>query len=145
MKITRKQIRKIIKEALITEAGRFTSLMPKYSPWAEVATFFEELGDGMWKYKMTNSGATFKLPDHRGEDFGYYVLVEYDYGVYKMKWIQRVPTNENPYVKVIRPKNGWEVETRPRDIKNAVDEIMYDIATHEAEPENWSPGAGNAN
>ena len=145
MKITRRQIRKIIKETLITEAGRFSSRMPKRGPMAEVGDAFEELGGGMWKYKMTAAGGTFQLPDHRGEDFGYYVMVEYNRGTYKMKWIQRVPTNENPYVKVIRPRNGWEVESISRDIKNAVDEIMYDIAMHEAEPENWSPGAGNAN
>ena len=144
MKITRRQIRKIIKETLITEAGRFSSRMPKSGPMAEVAPFFEELGGGMWKYKLTSTGGTFKLPDHRGEDFGYYVMVEYNRGTYKMRWIQRVPTKERPYVKVIRHNHGWEVESISRDIKNAVDEIIYDIATHEAEPENWSPGAGNA-
>lgn len=143
MKITRRQIRKIIKETLITE-GRFTSRMPKTGPMSEVAPFFEKLGGGIWKYKLTSTGATFKLPDHRGEDFGYYVMVEHYRGVYKFKWIQRVPTNERPYVKVIRPRNGWEVDSIPQDIRNAVDEIIYDIAQHEADPESWSPGAGNA-
>lgn len=159
MKITKKQlkriireeysrlkIRELIKESLITEAGRFTSMMPKTGPMAEVAPFFEELGGGMWKYKLTSTGATFKLPDHRGEDFGYYVMVDHYRGVYKFKWIRREPTTSGRRsdVRVIRPKNGWEVGSIPRDIKNAVDEIMYDIATHEAEPENWTPGAGNA-
>jgi hypothetical protein len=144
MKITRRQIRKIIKETLITE-GYFTSRMPKTGPMAEVGPFFEELGGGMWKYKMTNTGATFQLPAGDNPDLGYYVMVEHYRGTYKMKWIQRVKTNEYPYVKVIRPRNGWEVESIPRDLKNAVDEIIYDIARHEAEPENWSPGAGNTN
>jgi len=147
MKITRKQIRKIIKETLITEAGRFSSRMPKRGPMAEVAPFFEELGDGQWKYKLTTNGATFKLPDHRGEDFGYYVQVEFYRGTYKFKWIRREPTpgGRGSDVRVVRPKNGWEVDSIPRDLKNAVDEIIYDIANHEAEPENWTPGAGNAN
>ena len=145
MKITKRQLRRIIKETLIIE-GYFTSRMPKRGPMAEVGKFFGELGDGMWKYKMTNNGATFQLPTaDDNPDLGYFVMVEHNRGVYKMKWIQRVKTNEYPYVQVIRPKNGWEVDSIPRDIKNAVDEIMYDIARHEAEPENWSPGAGNSN
>ena len=144
IKITRRQIRKIIKETLITE-GYFTSRMPKRGPMAEVGKFFEELGDGMWKYKMTNNGATFQLPTGDNPDHGYFVMVEYNRGIYNMRWIQRVPTNERPYVKVIRPRNGWEVDSIPRDIRNAVDEIIYDIAQHEADPESWSPGAGNAN
>ena len=144
MKITRKQLRRIIKEALIKEAGRFTSRMPKRGPMAEVAIFFEELGDGMWKYKMTPGGATFQLPNTSNPDLGYYVQVDYNRGMYNMKWIARegLPGGR---VRVIRPKNGWEVESVPRDLKNAVDEIMYDIATHEADRENWTPGAGNAN
>tara|TARA_E500000331_G_scaffold306351_1_gene310602 strand:+ start:216 stop:653 length:438 start_codon:yes stop_codon:yes gene_type:complete len=145
MKITRRQIRKIIKETLITEAGRYTSRMPKTGPLSEVARFFEELGDGMWKYKLTSKGGTFQLPTGDNPDLGYFVMVEHNHGVYKMNWIQRVKTNEYPYVQVIRPRNGWEVDSIPRDIKNAVDEIIYDIANHEAEPENWSPGAGNKN
>ena len=125
--------------------SRFTSRMPMRGPMAEIGAAFEELGDGMWKYKMTGSGGTFQLPTGDNPDHGYFVMVEYNRGIYNMRWIQRVPTNERQYVKVIRPRNGWEVESVPRDIKNAVDEIMYDIARHEAEPENWSPGAGNAN
>ena len=145
MKITRRQIRKIIKETLITEAGSFSSRMPKSGPMAEVATFFEELGYGEWRYKMTATGGTFQLPAGGHSDLGYFVMVEYNRGIYKMKWIQRVAINERPYVKVIRPRNGWEVDSIPRDIRNAVDEIIYDIAQHEADPESWSPGAGNAN
>ena len=138
MKITRRQLRQIIKEA-----GSYTSRMPKTGPMSQLARFFEELGDGMWKFKLTPQGATFQLPTFDNQDHGYFVLVTFEYGVYKMKWIKREKTNEYPYVRVIRPRNGWEVYSVPRDLRNAVDEIIYDITKHEAEPESWSPGAGN--
>ena len=145
IKISRRQIGKIVREALVTEAGQYYSRMPKSGPMAEVGKFFEELGGGMWKYKLTSQGGNFQLPTGDNPDLGYFVIVEHNRGIYKMKWIQRVKTNEYPYVKVIRPQNGWEVDSIPRDIKNAVDEIIYDIARHEAEPKSWSPGAGNSN
>ena len=129
--------------------------------WSSLADSFKNLIHQNGKPITTTTYTKVALMDHTEDDSSYdyldnedhpllsdtsnFVMVEHNRGIYKMKWIQRVKTNEYPYVQVIRPKNGWEVDSIPRDIKNAVDEIMYDIANHEAEPENWSPGAGNAN
>ncbi len=127
MKITKRQLRRVINEAL-----KYSSRGPSKGPMAEVWRYFEDLGG--WRYKLTSNGATFMLPTSSSDqEHGYFVFVSYQRGEYTMRWIKRVPTSEYPYSKVLRPQNGWVVGSVPKEIKVAVDEIAYDIATHETD------------
>ena len=127
MKITRKQLRNIIKEI------RFTTRGPATGPFAEVWTFFDTGEGWQWKTKSSDEATAFLPTNGGGPDgsLGYYVKIEHKMGTYSMSWTRRVEL-PGRRVKVIRPQNGWTVDGIPSKIKTAVDEINYDIAKHEA-------------
>ena len=138
MKITRRQLRRIIKEitigpdgAGIPTGGRMSTRGPGPGPFAEVWPYFEERDEGWkWKTKSSDEGLAF-LPIHGSEDLGYYVKIDHHMGAYDMSWTKRIELPDRR-VKVISPQNGWAVGATPNEIKTAVDEINYDISQHEA-------------
>ena len=167
MKITRKQLRKIIKEAMGSDADALNQIknrekmigrgmdmgtMPfnpnwdydtkptsTYKPKAGFGTmkmvkpFFDEFGFD-WKTK-TSHDATASMKWDNGQS-GYFVKIEFDGAVYKMKWLKREkvkkPQRGGPYVNVSDWSETWEVEPTEKAIKTAVDEINYEIAEDEA-------------
>ncbi|OUU74775.1 MAG: hypothetical protein CBC29_06500 [Methylococcaceae bacterium TMED69] len=132
MKITKRQLRRIIKETLVTESLRVTW------PFQEIADYFQERG-----YKATKAhagdargSARFQLPitiKGGSRDLGYYVDVKYEYGTFYFYWFLRTK-QPNGRIKVMRPGGGkprWEVEYRESDLKVVMDEIDYEISVHD--------------
>tara|TARA_B100001094_G_scaffold331069_1_gene398209 strand:+ start:1337 stop:1750 length:414 start_codon:yes stop_codon:yes gene_type:complete len=127
MKITRKQIRNLIKEI------RFTTRGPSEGPFAMVWSYFDAGEGWQWKTKSSEEATAFLPTGDGGPDgsLGYYVKIEHKMGTYNMSWTKRVEL-PGRRVKVIRPQNGWAFGSVPNEIKTAVDEINYDITKHEA-------------
>ena len=134
MKITRRQIRKIIKETLINEARNVSF------PFGEIADHFQELG---YKVKKAHAGddrgaALFQMPisiPGGTKDFGYYVDVKYEYGTFYFYWYLRTKASPGSQqrIKIMKPGGGkprWEAEYIPKDLKVVVDEIDYEISKH---------------
>ena len=168
MKITRKQIRQIIKEAMGSDddamnrirnrekmigRGMDMGTMPYNPDWdydkkpkdtykpksgfgtmKMVKPFFDEFGFD-WKTK-TSHDATASMKWDNGQS-GYFVKIEFDGAVYKMKWLKREkvkkPQRGGPYVNVSDWSETWEVEPTEKAIATAVDEINYEIGEDEAE------------
>ena len=136
IKITRRQIRKIIKETLITEARKVSF------PFNEIAEQFQELG---YKVKKAHAGddrgaALFQMPiniEGGTKDLGYYVDVRYEYGTFYFYWYMR-SIHDGRYgqkgkIRIFKPGAGkprWEAEYIPKDLKVVVDEIDYEISKH---------------
>ena len=139
IKITRRQIRKIIKETLVTEARNVSW------PFQEIADYFQERG---YKVKKAHAGeergkALFQMPINikgGSKDLGYYVDVKYEYGTFYFYWYLR-SIHDGRYgqkgrVRIFKPGGGkprWEVEYIERDLKVVMDEIDYEISKHDAE------------
>ena len=140
IKITRKHIRKIIKETLITEARYNTPF-----PFSEIAEYFMERG---YKKIKAHAGddrgkALFQMPINikgGSKDLGYYVDVKYEYGTFYFYWYLR-SIHDGRYgqkgrVRIFKPGGGkprWEVEYIERDLKVVMDEIDFEISKHDAE------------
>ena len=167
MKITKRQLRKIIKEAMGSDAdalnriknrekmigrGMDMGTMPYNPNWdydtkptstykpksgfgtmKMVKPFFDDHGFD-WKGK-TSHDATASMTWDDGRS-GYFVKIEFDGSVYKMKWLKRErikkPKRGGPYVNVSPWSEIWEVNPVEKDIKTAVDEISYEIGEDEA-------------
>lgn len=138
MKITRKQIRKIIKESLLTEAKYNTAF-----PFSEIAEYFTERG---YKKKKAHAGDTrgaalFQMPINikgGSSDLGYYVDVKYEYGTFYFLWFLRTKADPSSQqrIKIMKPGGGkprWEVEYIEKDLKVVMDEIDYEISVHDSE------------
>lgn len=146
MKITKRQLRRIIKEeysklktkGLIKEASYNTAF-----PFSEIAEYFMERG---YKKKKAYAGDTrgsalFHMPINiqgGSKDLGYYVDVKYEYGTFYFLWYLRTKADPSSQqrIKVMKPGGGkprWEVEYIERDLKVVMDEIDYEISVHDAE------------
>ena len=148
MKITKRQLKRIIKEeysklktkGLISEATYNVSW-----PFSEIAEYFMERG---YKKKKAQAGDTrgsalFQMPisiPGGTKDLGYYVDVKYEYGTFYFYWYART-MHDGSYgqkgkIKVMRPGGGkprWEVEYIERDLKVVMDEIDYEISVYDEE------------
>ena len=135
MKVTKRQIRRLIKEI------RFTTRGPVGGPFAMVWSYFDNGEGWKWKTKSSDEAIAFLPTGDGGPDgsLGYYVKIEHKMGTYNMSWTKRTEL-PGRRVKVIRPQNGWTAGSIPNEIKTAVDEINYDIAQHDAQAE-ASPGS----
>jgi hypothetical protein len=136
MKITRKQIRKIIKESLVTESRRVTW------PFNEIAEYFQERGYRVVKAHAGDDrgAARFHMPINMkggSRDLGYYVDVKFEYGTFYFYWFLRTKApGRAGGIKVMKPGGGkprWEVEYIPNNLNVVMDEIDYEIAKHAEE------------
>ncbi len=139
MKITKRQLKRIIRQSLLSEARNVSF------PFGEIADYFQELG---YKVVKAHAGddrgkALFQMPINiKGgtKDLGYYVDVKYEYGTFYFHWYLRT-LHDGSYgtsgrIRIMRPGAGkprWEVEYRESDLKVVMDEIDYEISVHDAE------------
>ena len=134
MKITKKQLRQIILETLVTEARNVSW------PFTEIADHFQERG---YKVIKAHSGdergaALFQMPiniEGGSKDLGYYVDVRFEYGTFYFLWYLRTKRPDGR-IRIMKPGGGsprWEVEYRESDLKVVVDEVDYEIAVHSQE------------
>ena len=137
MKITRSQIKKIIREAVISEARNVTW------PFKEIGDYFQERGFKVIKARAGDDRgiALFQMPisiEGGTSDLGYYVDVKYEYGIFYFLWFLRTKASPSSRqrIKVMKPGGGqprWEVDYVPADLKIVMDEIDYEISVHESE------------
>lgn len=148
MKITRGQLRKIIREEYSKLKGQGLIKEVTYNtPWPfdEIGKFFQDRG---YKQKKAAAGdvrgsALFQLPisiPGGSPDLGYYVDVKYEYGTFYFYWYLRT-ISDGSYgtkgsIRILKPGGGkprWEVEHISRDLNIVMDEIDHEIAVHSAE------------
>src|SRR5210317_999675 len=148
MKITKKQLKRIIREEYSRLKGQGL-IKEMYSntpfPFTEIADYFQERG---YKKKSARAGDTrgsalFHMPitiQGGSKDLGYYVDVKYEYGTFYFYWYLRTmgdPSGpDRGRLRVIRPGGGkprWEVDYIEKDLKVVMDEIDYEISVHAAE------------
>lgn len=100
-----------------------------------IKPFFDEY-DFDFKSKTSHDGRASLPIGKGGPDNGYFVQIEFDGSIYKMKWIKRErikkPKRGGPYMNVSDWSETWEVEPTEKAIKTAVDEINYAITEDEA-------------
>ena len=170
MKLTKRQLRKIIREAMGSDEDEINRIrnrekmigrgidmgtMPYNPDWdydkkpkdtykprsgfghmKMVKPFFDEFGF-KWKGKSSHD-AVASMEWDNGQS-GYFVKIEFDGSIYKMKWLKREkvkkPQRGGPYVNVSPWSETWEVEPTEKAIATAVDEINYYIG--EDEEEGW--------
>ena len=144
MKITKKQLKQIIKEEYSKlKQGKLNEARNVSFPFTEIADYFQ---DRAYKVKKANAGddrgrALFQMPisiPGGTKDFGYYVDVKYEYGTFYFYWYLRTEADPSSQqrIKVMRPGGGkprWEVDYIESDLKVVMDEIDYEISVHAEE------------
>ena len=135
MKITRKQLKKLIGEAISRGQSYNTTF-----PFGEIADYFQNLGYNKVKANAgeERGAALFQMPitsSNPGDNLGYYVDVRYEYGTFYFLWLLRTKRPDGR-IHVLKPGGGaprWEVEYRQSDLKVVMDEINYEISIHASE------------